>query len=312
MTTIHFAQISDIHISSLGSHHEMLSGQAPEILAGVVAELNQMADLDFVLITGDLFDTASQWEFDQFQQVIGYLQKPYYVLPGNHDRRQNDSPAGLSRHDFARHFNPQVDERPTMSEAQAGYWSIDVHPKVQLIGLDSIRDEDWGGIIDDTQIAWLQAELARHTDKLVIVGVHHPLHPLHAIDHDPDWQNFVCDNGPEMLTLWDDYPQVKLVLTGHHHFSRVDWFGNRLHLASPSIVIYPCGYRTFHLTHQSDGNWHLQWQWHSSVDESTLTKARNRLTRTLDDMDFDKGLAENYASAAFGNNTDRNGTAVLI
>lgn len=311
MTTINFAQLSDIHISSLGNHHDLLSGQAPEILAGVVAELNQINDLDFVLITGDLFDTANQWEFDQFQQIIRKLEKPCYILPGNHDRRGANAAEGLTRHDFARHFNPQYADRPAAPEAQAGYWSIEINPKVQLIGLDSIRDEDWGGIIDDAQLAWLPAELARHTGKLVIVGVHHPLHLLHPIDNDPAWTNFVCDNGPEMLTLLDEYPQVKLVLTGHHHLPRFDTVGPRLHLAHPSLVIYPCGFRTFRLTHQPDGHWRLQWQWHTSVDEPTLEKAHNLLIHTLNNMDIDAYFAEHWASTAFGKEIDRAGEIVL-
>ena len=56
-----------------------------------------MDALDFVLITGDLFDTADQWEFDQFQQVIRNLEKPDFDFDGGlpilqsldkHDRHQ--------------------------------------------------------------------------------------------------------------------------------------------------------------------------------------------------------------------------------
>ncbi len=310
MTTIHFAQISDIHISSLGDHHEMLSGRAPEIFAGIVTELNQMNDLDFVLITGDLFDTAEQWEFDQFQQVIRNLEKPYYILPGNHDRRPLDVREGLTRLDFARHFNPQLSARPASPEVQVGYWSTEVHPEVQLIGLDSIRDEDWGGIIDDLQLAWLLGELADHPDKLIIVGVHHPLHALHSIDNDPAWQNFVCDNGPEMLALLDDYPQVKMVLTAHHHLTKVDKFGQRWHFANPALVIYPCAYRTFRLTRQDDG-WQLQWQMHHTVDEATIAEARELLERTLQDVGFEIDSVKEYVTAVFGTDHDKTGSAIL-
>ena len=121
MTThLHFAQISDIHFSSLGDHHDMLSASAPEFLTKIVTQLNQTQDLDFVLITGDLFDTASRQELDDFQAVICTLQKTYYIIPGNHDRRDIDRTTGLTRRQFAQRFNPQIKARPTTAEAQLG------------------------------------------------------------------------------------------------------------------------------------------------------------------------------------------------
>ncbi|MBN1218912.1 MAG: metallophosphoesterase [Anaerolineae bacterium] len=116
-TNLHFAQLSDIHISSLGDHHDMLSGRAAEFLSGILTNLNRLDDLDFVLFTGDLFDTASAEEFDHFQQAIRTLKKPYYIIPGNHDRRGLNKTKGLTRRQFAHHFNPQFHARPTAPEA---------------------------------------------------------------------------------------------------------------------------------------------------------------------------------------------------
>ena len=124
MTNLHFAQISDIHFSVLGDQYDILSSQAADFLAAIVTNLNQIEELDFVLITGDLFVTAHQQEFDQFQQAIQGLQKPYYVIPGNHDHRSPDSSEGLTRRQFARHFNPQFKARPTSPGAQPGPWCV--------------------------------------------------------------------------------------------------------------------------------------------------------------------------------------------
>jgi hypothetical protein len=38
-TNLHFAQISDIHISSLGDHHDMLSGRSADFLTDIFTEL---------------------------------------------------------------------------------------------------------------------------------------------------------------------------------------------------------------------------------------------------------------------------------
>lgn len=312
MTSLHFAQISDIHISSLGDHHDLLSGQSPQFLAGVLARLNRIEDLDFVLFTGDLFDQADWAEFNTFQDIIQTLNKPYYVIPGNHDRRAATSSEGLTHRQFAQHFNPQFDERPTPPAAQSGYWSQTIAPSVQLIGLDSIIDDDWGGLIDAPQITWLKNQLAQHAGKLVILAVHHPLHPLAPIDTHPDWQNFVCSNGPDLLNLLDTHPQVKIVLTGHHHCTKVDTLGPRLHLACPAVALYPCAYRTFRLSRQADSKWQLQWQTHPATDESTIAAARQAMITTWQEkMGFEADFVRQHVSIARGSNNDNDGTATL-
>jgi len=311
MTTLHFAQISDIHISSLGDHHDMLSGRSAGFLTNILAGLNRIEDLDFVLITGDLFDTASQLEFDHLQQVIQILEKPYYIIPGNHDRRPPDRGEGLTRHQFAQHFNPQVGARPTAAEAQAGYWSIAVSPQVQIVGLDSIKDDDWSGIVDASQMVWLASELDQLTDKLVIIAIHHPLHQLSPIDTIPPWDKFLCDNGPELLALFDKHSQVKMVLTGHHHLNKVDKLGERFHLACPAIAIYPCAYRTFRLTQQADNSWRVEWQTHNATDEATIAEARETTIRVWQEVGFDPDFVRNHLPISLGSDDDRNGMALL-
>ncbi|MCK6625863.1 MAG: metallophosphoesterase [Anaerolineae bacterium] len=307
MTPLHFAQISDIHISSLGDYEEILSGRAAGFLEIVLTDLNQQPDLDFVLFTGDLFNTPEPSNVALFQQVIQMLQKPYYIIPGNHDRRNANQSEGLTRHDFARLFNLQVEARPTHTEAQNGYWSITVKPKVQLIGLDSNRDADWGGIIDAAQVEWLEQELLAHADKLIVLAVHHPFHPLAPVDFEPGWSNFVCDNGPDMLALLDRHPQVKLVLTGHHHQTKADVLGRRLHLACPALAVYPCAYRTLRLTQPAEGRWQIEWQTHPATDNAILAEARQMMLAAWQKAGFTADFVEQHAELAYGNDWDRQG-----
>lgn len=309
--TLHFAQISDMHISSRGDYADILAGRAIDFLDEVFAGLNQLEALDFVLFTGDLFDTPSSQNMALFQDVIQMLRKPYYIIPGNHDRRNAADAEGLTRHEFAYLFNPQFKDRPTTSEAQVGYWSVMVKPDVQLIGLDSIRDADWGGIIDARQIDWLKGELESQADKFIILAVHHPFHPLAPIDHHPDWGNFVCDNGPEMLALLDQYPQVKLVLTGHHHQTKADLLSRRLHLACPALTVYPCAYRTLRLARLNNGGWQIKWQTHPATDEATIAGAQERMIKAWQKVGFALDFVETHARSAWGSEWDRQGVIEL-
>jgi 3',5'-cyclic AMP phosphodiesterase CpdA len=307
---LNFAQVSDIHISHTGDDHDLLGSQSADFLADIVQRLNQIGDLDFVLISGDLVHNALPAEFDQFDEIISDLNIPYYVISGNHDRRNMDSSIGLTRHEFAQRFNPQIDQRPVDPTIQAGYWSRTIKPEVQLIGLDSIRDEDFGGVIDATQMSWLKRECEKHADKLIIVVVHHPLHWLAPIDDHPNWKNFVCENGQDVLTVLDDYPQIKLVLTAHHHLTKADMLGTRLHLACPAVATYPCAYRTIRLTKQSN-RWLFEWRTHPAVDDDTIRRARLMMLEAWQ-LVFDRDFVELHADIALGSDYDRSGSVDLL
>ena len=311
MTRVHFAQISDIHLSTRGDMHDMMTGHSADFLANIVADLNQRTALDFVLISGDLFNEATLAEFDLFQDIITALQKPYYIIPGNHDRKEANSSEGLTHLEFARQFNPQLQARLAAAEPQPGYWSIGLQPGIQLIGLDSIKDDDWGGVIGPGQLAWLKGELDLHPDKLEILAIHHPLHELSPLDRQPGWSRFVCDNGREMLALLDHKPQVKLVLTGHHHLAKADVIGHRLHLACPAVVGYPCAYRTLRLNQQPTGQWQVEWQTHPVTIEATVTKARRRMTQAWLGVGFEQAFVEAYVGAAAGDVRDRVGQMMV-
>lgn len=309
---LHFAQLSDIHINHIGDHHDVLAGQAAGFLQTVINQLNQRADLDFVLISGDAVDLAHPDEITQFEAAMRPLTVPYYVIPGNHDRRAPEADIGLSRYDFAQRFNPQIYQRPPEPSAQCGYWSMTVKPNIQLIGLDSIQDEDWGGQVDEQQMAWLKQELTAHADKLIIVAIHHPLHPQTPLDRHPDWQNFVCHSGPELLALFDEHPSVKLVLTGHRHVTKADWFGARLHLGCPAISMYPCAYRTIQLEPQPDGPWRVRWQTHAATDEATIATARETMLQTwLQVKGFEPTFVEQHVALSLGEPADQTGEAIL-
>ncbi len=61
------------------------SHQNYEDLENVVDILNSRTDLDGVIHIGDFTNEAMAIEFKYFVDIISRLNKPFYVLPGNHD-----------------------------------------------------------------------------------------------------------------------------------------------------------------------------------------------------------------------------------
>ena len=79
-----FAFLSDTHIGSP-------NGGAEEDLRRTVADINQMTDIAFVVITGDITELGTNAEIKLAREILGGLKVPYYIIPGNHDSGWSES-----------------------------------------------------------------------------------------------------------------------------------------------------------------------------------------------------------------------------
>lgn len=73
-----FAFLSDTHIGSP-------DGKAEEDLRRTVADINNMNDIDFVVITGDITELGTNEELPRSKKLFDSLKVKYYIIPGNHD-----------------------------------------------------------------------------------------------------------------------------------------------------------------------------------------------------------------------------------
>jgi acid phosphatase type 7 len=114
----------------------------------------------------------------QFYEPYAHYPAPIFAVPGNHD---GDPLPGASTLDgFVANFctsSPQVPSqaqstgRTTMTQPNV-YWTLTA-PFVTFIGL--YTNVPQGGQLDNTQVTWLQSELAAAAkDNAVILTMHHP------------------------------------------------------------------------------------------------------------------------------------------
>lgn len=301
---ITFAHLTDIHISLDGNHAFLVSDEVVDFFPEIIRHLNGLTALDFVFISGDCLNTAHDEELARFQKMIAPLQKPIYIVPGNHDGHILDEPHIFNQRHFAATFNPQYARRP--AEGQAGYFSITIKPGIQFIGLDTAIPGAVGGVVDAPQMVWLEAELKAHADKLIIIGCHHPLHPLCEQDTTGKWLDwFVCANGSQVQTLLDAHPAVKLVLYGHHHIGKTFRPGGQVHMAMYALASYPCAYRVIHLN-QADAvedTWSVHWQAHH-LPAVIQQKAAHLLGESDFAQDFCSQNGQAFVKLAKGNPLD--------
>ncbi len=78
-----FAYMADLHIAV----------DAPSVAGAekCVADINSRDDIQFVIIAGDVTEFGTDREIAEARKIFDALEKPYYILAGNHDAKWSES-----------------------------------------------------------------------------------------------------------------------------------------------------------------------------------------------------------------------------
>jgi len=202
-----------------------------------------------------------------FQEWTKQLDLPYYILLGNMEVSPVPGASKLSKADYLLAWRGRG-VGPGRSS-----WSFEPEKGVRIIGLDVTVDGKPYGEAGPAALAWLRNELETNRKaRLVTIVTHQLLNPTTQKDTMPEWSLWMVRNRTEVQELLEQYPNVRLVISGHHHVSRVETVGNITYVADPAIVTYPCAFRVF--TISRDGI-HLK---NIGLDETNMVnKARELL-----------------------------------
>ena len=261
---VKFAVISDPHISipqQKGvSDGYKLGLKTVMLTESVVAELNQIPELKFVLLSGDLTQDAEPWNIDELRRILDGLKVPYYVVLGNHDlsrvpHEKKDQPVTLSKYTVAGAF---IGHSGGMVPGMT-YYTHEVDKDLVLVSFDTSRAQvfvpeaglnNFGGKLDAGQLRWIEEVLKKNQQKTVMILTHHSLVPWGEGDQNNhnSWGWFRLDNSDEVRALLKKYG-VKLVFSGHRHIStRYQQVDDMYHFVSPSIATYPMRYTVYEMT----------------------------------------------------------------
>jgi Icc protein len=171
---------------------------------------------DIVVISGDLVDFGRADEYAVLHPELARLHMPCYLVPGNHDAR------GPLLDAFGDHtYLPSSPAGPLD-------WVVDAHP-LRLIGLDSTIPGSHGGQLLDSQLQWLDDQLALRPAAPTVLILHHPPF-ISGIGH-MDRERFI--NAAALETVVARHPQVERLLCGHLHRSMQRRFGGSLSCVCP-------------------------------------------------------------------------------
>lgn len=177
-----FCWITDTHIGYKNADNELES---------IVNSINDLEDVQFVVATGDITETGKNSELVSAKIILDKLNKPYYIIPGNHDTKWSES--GCTK--FIELWN---DDKFSF-----------IQDSTIFIGLNSsIPWRGGGGHIAPEDLLWLKDELSKADSGTdVYFFVHHPL-------------NEEIDNWFKVTNILRDY-NIKAVLHGHGHENKL-------------------------------------------------------------------------------------------
>jgi 3',5'-cyclic AMP phosphodiesterase CpdA len=176
-----FAFFTDLHISA--------SNPLPsEDLQNAVNEVNEQKGIDFVLISGDITQSADSVSYVIAKSLLDKLKVPYHITTGNHDL--NFAMGGLSNYN-------RVFGNERFSFIHKDYLFLGFHTGPATKGAV--------GHVDNQSFSWLSSELNKSSEK----------NPVFVITHYP-LQGGDVDNWKDLIDLFHKY-RVKAVLGGHYH-----------------------------------------------------------------------------------------------
>ncbi|MGB8054888.1 MAG: phosphodiesterase [Azonexus sp.] len=150
-------QLSDLHLTLPGAE---LFGSAPlaRLELAIDRILENHADADFCLLTGDLADAGGDAAYASLAEALRRLPMSAHLLPGNHDSR-----AALRRH-FPQLANNDGGFMQAALATPGGYFLL----------LDTVEPgAPWGSYCIQRR-EWLAQQLAAAGDRPLYVAMHHP------------------------------------------------------------------------------------------------------------------------------------------
>ena len=296
-TRFKFAHVTDTHISTQGKNGAAMKADSIQIFEDVVSQLNETEGLDFILFGGDNFDNSEKGvaDLNEVLRLTEKLKTPYYIQFGNREAASLPKDDPLSKEQFTRKFQGHG------FNGDSFWWSASPLKDVTVLGLDtSIEGRNYGAISDE-QLKWMKKEIAIYRNDFVIILTHHLFLPTWRPKTIPKWEkNYLIGNSVEVMPVLENAPNVKLILSGHHHATNVQIRNGLPYIATPATVQYPHAFRIISV---DSSNASLEFR--QIRDSSIISSGRANLIKAKSD-EYGKSGDGNVADYCLGGDKDRN------
>ncbi|MCW5735734.1 MAG: phosphodiesterase [Enhydrobacter sp.] len=212
------AQLSDPHVRPDGVLYQDVVDSNAQFAAAIAALHALDPRPDLVLLSGDLVDEGTPAEYAKLRQLLGGLDIPSLVIPGNHDDRD------AFRKAFADH-----DHLPLTGPM---HYAAGAHGPVRIVALDVTLPALHHGTVDEAGARWLDETLAQEPERPTIVMMHQP--PFNT--GVPYLDLYACRDGERLAAVVSRHRQVERIVCGHVHRFMLLRFAGTLLCTAPSTT----------------------------------------------------------------------------
>lgn len=240
-----FAHITDLHLDVRGGSTWQYREKSVPLFIDTLRQLGRLPKLKFVVFGGDQihYGPNDKESLDVFQKWTAHLNMPIYILLGNTEVSPVNGVSNLGREDYLKAWSGKG-LKPGQSS-----WAFDPVKGVRVIGFDVTADGKPHGEASPAGLKWLEKELQENRNKkLIMVFTHQLLRPTTPQDKMQGWSLWMVKNSLKVNDILERHPNVRLVVSGHHHVSKVETVGRITYVSDPAIVTYPCAFRSFTVT----------------------------------------------------------------
>ncbi|MBU1361769.1 MAG: phosphodiesterase [Gammaproteobacteria bacterium] len=221
MTTC-LVQLTDLHIREPGKLAYGRLDTASYLRRAVQSVLQLRQPADAVVITGDLSDFGREAEYAHLQALLAPLAMPIYLMPGNHDDRDQ------LRRSFPSHTY--------LGDGRFVQYSVRIGG-LRLIALDTCVPGQSHGALCRERLDWLEAALDDCRGEAVVVALHHP--PFRTlIGHMDDIG--LLEGAEALEAIVSRHANIERVICGHLHRAIDVRFGGTLASTSPAPAHQVC------------------------------------------------------------------------
>lgn len=293
-----FAHITDLHLDVRGESSWQYREKSVPLFIDALRQLQRLPRLHFVVFGGDQihYGPNDRESLEVFQRWTAHLNMPYYILLGNTEVSPVSGMSKLAKEDYIKAWQKNG-LRPGRTS-----WAFNPVKDVRVIGFDVTVDGKPYGEASQRELKWLEDELAANkSKKLVIVFTHQLLMPTCDRDNSPQWSLWMVRNHAKVRDILEKHRNVRLVVSGHHHVSKVETVGRVTYVSDPAVITYPCALRFFSVTREGI---HLK-----NVgldDEANVNRARELLETDPYAKMYDPAEPRNVTAYSMGlTETDR-------
>ncbi len=255
---ITFAWLSDTHIETglqFKQDTDLRLSLSVDILENAVEYINDKDEVSFVIITGDLVNSAKSWNLDVTKFILSKLNKPYFVVIGNNDFSMPNDGVGTGKTCFHITFK---ENEPNFN----GRIWFRKYKTLLLIGIDNINPIDSSMYFDDRLMSDIKKVIEEETHEKVLIFLHYPI-----IEYSDNIKSAIQPIAKNFLDFCTKY-KIDYIFSGHYHYYENQNMGLTKLFIQASLDTYPHEFSLVEITENKIVIKHVSAENKFIIDES--------------------------------------------